>query len=232
MKKFRYFIIFLLAFGFITVNLYAKISVESAKGEAAYKKGNEWLPLTKGMALEEGTKISTGIRSWAQINIDGNIVRIEQLTMIKISRNKLTAGSRDTQIALKHGSLKARIAKIGTLKTSFKITTPVATSSVRGTEEIVSYGPDSGMTIRVIEGTIEGGNSNGVLNFINGNSVFHLGPNDPRPDNLLTNLINGALPQIYDPNITDDENASNEYNGFNTINPNDNPGDFVPLVTI
>jgi hypothetical protein len=216
MKKVYFIITFLIVLLYSTGSLYAKITVESTKGEVAYKAGKQWIPLTKGQVLEEGAKISTGMKSWALINIDNSTVRIEQLTMMKIYRNKTSTDTKDTQIGLKHGSLKARVSRLGTLKTSFKITTPVATSSVRGTEEIVSYGSKSGMVIQVLEGVVEGSNSGGVSSLVLRNSVFRLGPNDPRPGNLLADSFSGSLLQIFDPNITEDEREALDFSGGNT----------------
>ncbi len=67
--------------------IYAKIVVESTQGEVAYKKDKIWEPLTKGMELQEGVKISTGAKSWALINIDGDSLKVQQMTMMKIYRN-------------------------------------------------------------------------------------------------------------------------------------------------
>jgi hypothetical protein len=216
MKKVYYFITLLTALLFAGSSLYAKITVASTKGDVAFKKGKQWVPLTKGQILEEGTKISTGMKSWAVINIENSNVRVEQLTMMKIFQNKLTADSQDTHIGLKYGSLKTRVSRIGTLKTSFKITTPVATSSVRGTFWTLKYGPKSGMVVKVLEGTVHGGNSKGVSKTVRGNSVFRLGANDPRPQNLLSDSSSGSILQIFDPNITPDERQSLEFSGGDT----------------
>ena len=224
MKKI-YCLFFIIGMCLAGQDLFAKITVESTQGEAAYKKGNQWLPLSKGQTIEEGTKISTGVKSWAVINIDGSSLKIKELTMMKVFVNQLTADKHDTHIGLKHGSLQARVAKIGTLKTSFKITTPVATSSVRGTEEIVSYGPRSGMTIEVLEGTVLGENQFGISNPVHGNSVFRLGNDEARPRNLLSDARDKSILKIHDPNITNEENQGYENNASNII---DNPGRFIP----
>lgn len=226
MKKFNIFII-ILAIIFFSGNLFAKIRVESTKGDAAYKKGRQWVPIKNGMTLGEGTKISTGVKSWVVLNIDGDSLKINQLTMMKVSRNRTDSKSKNTHIALKHGSLRARIKKIGKLKTSFKISTPVATSSVRGTEEIVSYGAKLGMRIKVLEGIVEGENPQGLLSYIQGKSVFRQGPNDSKPNNLLSEEKNKSLFRLFDLNSTDDEKKSFEFSGFDLLGDNENPGDFV-----
>ncbi|MFH0975301.1 MAG: FecR family protein [Spirochaetota bacterium] len=223
MKIISVFIALLISLIFTGQNLYAKIVVEATKGEAAYKQGNQWLPLTKGQPLEEGAKISTGAKSWVLLNIDGDSVKVNQLTMMKIFRNRLSAGTKDTNIGLKHGSLKARIGKIGTLKTNFKITTPVATSSVRGTEEFNKNGAKSGNFVHAPAGTLTVEDRNGGSYSLTGNSAFNIGPNDPRPQNLLFNLSGRSLIRLINPNSTDTEKGSAEFSGFDAFTGNDNP---------
>lgn len=197
--------------------LFAKIVVESTKGEASYKAGNQWLPLTKGQQLQEGAKISTGVRSWALLNIDGNSVKVEQLTTMKIFKNQITPDAQNTHIGLKHGSLQARVSKIGKLKTSFKISTPVATSSVRGTEKHNFHGAKSGTTIKVLKETVAAENRKGVSNTLRGNLVFRLRPTDPRPQNLLNDSMNRSFTRLQDPNSTKDEKNGLEINGVNQL---------------
>jgi hypothetical protein len=222
------FIITISAAVLFQTDLFAKITVESIKGEAAYKKGRQWVPLSKGMELAEGTKVSTGVKSWALLNIDGDSLRVRELTMMKIFRSRKTAERKDTHIGLKHGSLRARIQRLGTLKTSFKISTPVATSSVRGTEQIVTYGSKSGMTIQVLEGTVEGQNPNGSTKLVSGKSVYKQKPDDSKPENLLSDEKDKSVVQISDPNITDDEKDSQEYSGYDTIENTENIQDLIP----
>jgi hypothetical protein len=227
MKKLVIIITFFSALTFISGNLYAKIVVEDTKGEAAYKKGNQWLPLTKGLPLEEGTKISTGVKSWALINIDGDSLKINQLTMMKIYKNQVTANNKNTHIGLKHGSLNARVSKLNTLKTSFKITTPVATSSVRGTEEKNWQGAKSGNLVHAPSGRLEVEDRNGNSYFVEGNATFKISPDDPRPQNLLSSERGRSLIKLSDPNTTGDENKSQEFSGLDSLSNDNNPGKFV-----
>ena len=225
MKRITIFLSFISIFIFIGTSLNAKIVVESVKGEAAYKTGRQWLSLTKGQVLPEGTKISTGVKSWAVLNIDGDTLRIQQLTMMKIFRNQTNAKTKNTHIGLKHGGLKARVSKLGTLKTSFKVTTPVATSSVRGTEEENWQGAKSGNRVHVPTGILEVQDRNGHSLFVRGNSLFQIGPHDPRPRNLLFGEKGKSLILLSDPNSTGDEKDSAESSGLDNFNPNDNPAD-------
>ncbi len=225
MKNLTVLTAFFFAFIFTTsTDLFARIVVESMKGETAYKKGNQWLPLTKGMLLQEGTKISTGVRSWAVLNIDGDTLRIQQLTLMEIFSNQVTAKNKNTHIGLKHGTLKARVGKIGTLKTSFKISTPVATSSVRGTEQENKQGYKLGNLIHVPSGLLEVEDKNGGTYLIEGNAAFHISPNDPRPQNLLSNARKKSLVAIMDPNSTSEEKKSLELSGLDNFTKDNNPG--------
>ncbi|MBN2040348.1 MAG: FecR domain-containing protein [Spirochaetes bacterium] len=169
MKKINLFIfLFTLCFMISSVSAFAKITVTSVKGQAKYKTGRSWVALKSGITLQKGTKISTGIRSEVILNINNNTVTIKQMSMMKIEDNLLNSSESKTAIGLKRGGIRARISRIQKLKTDFKITTPVATSSVRGTEEDVSYGPGSGMIVKVIEGEILARNNLGSSNLIKG----------------------------------------------------------------
>ena len=86
---------FIACFIFSNNSAFGKIVVMSVKGEVAYKKGRQWTPLNKGQKLIEGTKISTGVRSSALIKIYDHTLRIHQLTMMKIYRNRSTKKRRD-----------------------------------------------------------------------------------------------------------------------------------------
>ena len=230
---------FTITFTFISSLAFSSINVVSVRGDVAYKSGRQWKPLTKGQELTEGTKISTGVRSSALINIDNNKLYIRQLTMMKIFRNKVTKKRRDTNIGLKYGSLNARIKRIARLKTSFKITTPVATSSVRGTEELVSYGPKSGMIIKVIEGQVNGETPNGVNNIIYGRYLFRLKSDKSRPENLLSDVRDRSIVKLHDENIMDEEKYFNEYwsdeivdNSEGSVSYIDSKTGYVPNVDI
>ena len=229
MKKLFIILTICAAFMFTYGIAYSAITVESVKGEAAVKAGNQWNQLQQGQTLAEGSKISTGVNSTAVLKINNVTLTIKPMTMMKIFKNsaKKEVG---THIGLKFGNLNAKVQKIGKLKTNFKISTPVATSSVRGTEENVGFGPAKGMTIEVVTGTVEGESNNGQSNSISGSQSFQIAPNDPKPDNLLSNSYNSAFQPLYDPNnidekpvqdfLSDDSSGSGSTGTFNIIDNN------------
>ncbi len=141
---------------FIATELFAEIKVISVSGTVAFKTGRNWTPLQKNQVIPEGTNICTGANSSAvlQMNQYNQKVEIKSLTVIKVF-SKSDKTSSESNVALKRGKIQVNIPKNKEVKTIFKVSTPVATSSVRGTIEEIFYGPDKGMTVRVLEGEIE-----------------------------------------------------------------------------
>jgi hypothetical protein len=191
---------------FLCTPSFAETTVTSVKGQAKYKTGNQWANLTAGMKLAQGTKISTGVNSTVLLNINGDEVTIKQMTMIKIEEATANATETNTTIGLKRGSINTRVSKLKTLKTSFKISTPVATSSVRGTWQDVTYGPGRGMIIKVLEGIILAENKLGTSNLIRGNLQFNQGSHSSTPGNIAANLIEAIKGGIIG-NLTPEELA-------------------------
>ncbi|MCP4134772.1 MAG: FecR domain-containing protein [bacterium] len=203
-------IIFLMGAG----TAFAKIKVVSVRGKVAYKNGGSWKPVRKGMTLNAGSKVSTGIRSTAVLHFMGkgntHKVTVKPLTMMKIYENSVSQdkGSKSkyrTRIGLRRGSIRAKVSRKRKVRTIFKVSTPVATSSVRGTEEVVSYGPSKGMVVEVVEGSIQGENKNGSSRTIGGKQVFHQQTNTEEPKDPLSKVKDGASVSIYDGNVTRDE---------------------------
>ncbi len=192
----------------ISSEAFAKITVISVRGRVAYKTGRSWVPLKKGMKLTEGVKISTGVRSYAVLRLNKNVMRVRPLTMIKIYQNQLTKNSSRTRIGLKRGSLRARIKKGQRIRTVFRVSTPVATSSVRGTEEEISYGPGRGFRVAAITGTIEGRSRNGTRKHITGRQQYRQRSGSSTSDDILGETRGRCFGSVHDPNISPDEQGS------------------------
>jgi len=172
MKKYSIAILVILTVLFFAGSSYAEIRVLSVKGTASYKAGGGWVPLTAGTALAVGSKVSTGVRSRVEIKVNNHTVTVEPLTIMKISESTDTNNSSTTRLGLRRGSVRTKVAKNARIKTVFKVSTPVATSSVRGTEQIVVYSPTFGMRVFVLSGTVEGQGLNSAGKFISGDLQF------------------------------------------------------------
>ncbi len=218
MKKILFF--FLLYSALFTFNTaYAEIRVVMVKGEAALKIGRNWAPLAIGQVLYEGSVISTGANSYIKLKIDAHDMTIKPLTTIKIFKNQTTYGKNLTNIGLKYGGVSAKVNKMGTLKTNFNIATPVATSSVRGTEKEISYGSSTGMKVNVIESIVRVHNKSGVDRSAQSNSGFSQKAGSPRPDSPASNTKAKALARIAPDGLSNEEVES--ANNSTDSNPKD-----------
>ncbi len=222
--KLRYSVIACLIIILCMMPAFAVITVEHINGKAAYKDSQQWRPLAINQKLEVGTKISTGAHSSVVLNIDGSKVTIRQLSMVRINHNMASFRESNTNLGLKYGAINAKVKKIGAVRTQFKISTPVATSSVRGTEEEVSFGPQSGMIVKVLEGAVGTENMNGIANLLKGKLIFHLKTDNARPEFLLSDRMGNTLVRLYLDSMTDKEQHMLEQFGFDT---GANPGKFT-----
>ena len=148
MKKLSVFVIGV-AMLFCASSVFAEATVVSVKGTAAYNLGGKWLPMQAGMKIRNGAKISTGVKSVVVLKLVNSTVTVQPLSMMKIYEDKLVRDESDTKIAIRRGSIKAEVNTMKEVKTVFKVATPVATSSVRGTEFSIETGPSG--TITVVE---------------------------------------------------------------------------------
>jgi hypothetical protein len=201
--------------------LKATVKVIRITGKASYSATGKWQPLTNGLTLKRNTRIMTGVRSSVILNFDGHIVTLRSLSKMKIYQNIRSSKNSINRIGLRYGSVNAKIKKIKKLNTVFKISTPVATSSVRGTEEEVSYWKSKGMRIFVISGYIVGESKHGELATISGKQVFKLLPDYVRPNHLLENLFYTYYINITDPNVNIHEKDNFIDSSVNDVDNND-----------
>ncbi len=222
MKKFFITITAIAASALLALPAYSAIIVVSVKGDVAVQEGKAWRPLAKGQALREGAVVSSGVNSQAVLSIDENMLTIRALTKIKILRNLITKKVSDNNIGLNYGSINARMKRIGTLKTRFNITTPVATSSVRGSEENADSGPALGSMFQMINHNANvrgrfGGSSN-----VGGRSVAHFRPGQLRLGSLLGDIKSRSVIKVYSNNMTDEEKGLHDVFGADLIDNSEN----------
>ena len=195
---------------FFTAVLHAEITVIKVEGSAAYKEGNKWLPLKTGQKLPEGVKVSTGANSSADLKLNSvnHTVHIKPFTMIQVF-TKETKTDTDTHIGLKRGGIIAKVPREGKVKTIFKVSSPIATSSVRGTEEDISYGPGKGMVIKMLAGTADGENLKGQKKRLTGKLQFHQSSDNSKPGDPLQQVKDASLIAVSGNGLTDDEKGKN-----------------------
>ncbi|MCS7192314.1 MAG: FecR family protein [Armatimonadetes bacterium] len=107
----------------------------------------QWLTSKIGTALENGDKVRTGKRSYAEVTFaDKSIVKLNERSELTIA----SAAEGKQEMELNQGSLWARFVK-GSQATIRAKTTVAA---VRGTEIVVAILPDGSVLIRVLEGEL------------------------------------------------------------------------------
>jgi hypothetical protein len=136
------------------VPAFSAVKVISVKGEAGVLNQGKVQPLTAGMNLSVGSTVITGVNSQAVLDVDGSRLTVKPLSNMKIAMNRTTKDSSDTRVALKRGRVVSEVNRISNVKTRFKVATPVATSSVRGTKHTVSFTTETGMKVVVEDGEV------------------------------------------------------------------------------
>ena len=176
--------------------LFADVTVKSLKGTVGVVIGGKAQPVTVGMKLAEGVTVVTGANSELVLDINGNKLTLKSLTTVKINQAKLTAESSSAGVSLKGGSVESSVKQISGLRTSFEVTTPVATSSVRGTSYTVSYGPERGMEVAVNAGTVAVASPKGGTRPVPAGLAYSQSTTAAAPLPVTAALQEGAVPSM------------------------------------
>ncbi|MBR5867504.1 MAG: FecR domain-containing protein [Spirochaetaceae bacterium] len=110
-----------------------KAEVISFSGKVEYQTPTGWVPLKAGDKLDQGTVISTGFKSSAVLKIGGSTFTVAPLSRIEISKLVLDDNGHDTEMQLTAGKMKMDVKPVSGKSVSFKIKSPAATASIRGT---------------------------------------------------------------------------------------------------
>lgn len=108
-------------------------TVTSTNGKVQLQKGSSWVDLRTGDKVSGGAVISTGFNSSAKLNIEGSSVELGPLTRVTIEKLVSTSTKNESSLYLDSGKVSADVSKSSDKRTGFKVSTPVATASVRGT---------------------------------------------------------------------------------------------------
>lgn len=112
------------------------------------------IDLTPGTELYEGMRIRTGYGTRAKICFpNGTIVIFEELTEVKLD-TFLWADPRQVVLWLKAGAAAAEVKREAAVRTRFEVRAPSQTTSVRGTQFIVTV-HDQVSEVLVYEGEVE-----------------------------------------------------------------------------
>ena len=108
--------------------------VISVSGKVEVQRGSSWVSVSAGETLQKGAVLSTGFKSSAELTIDNSTVSVGPLTRMTIEQLASNNVKSETQLYLDSGKVSANVQKPEGKKVDFKVSSPVATASVRGTE--------------------------------------------------------------------------------------------------
>ncbi|MBU0935446.1 MAG: FecR domain-containing protein [Spirochaetes bacterium] len=149
----RYIVLFSLAL-FAACLIFADAVATEVKGTVGVLISGRLQPVTVGMQLANDATVVTGANSEVSFRINNGTITLKSLTTAKINNMSQTAESSTANVALRNGTVVSNVQQIQGLKTNFTVTTPVATSSVRGTSHEVSFSQERGMSVSVLSGVV------------------------------------------------------------------------------
>lgn len=126
-----------------------EIRVKKITGDAVYyRKGEDTeRNLTVDTILNEGDNIVTSPNSSVEVQIGdlGSLI-IAPFSYLKFDKYVLTGDLKKIQMHLYVGAVRPILKHKASIRSDFSVTTPTASSSIRGSEMIVSYNEDEKIT--------------------------------------------------------------------------------------
>nr|WP_246438906.1 FecR domain-containing protein [Novosphingobium piscinae] len=148
--------------------------IDSFSGGVTLRNGAAVVPAKAGVDLGEGTVIETGPRGFVSLRLtDDSTITVPSQSVVRIVRLRrlLINQAVEREFATQSGRVRARVTPMGDPASSFRVTTPITVSAVRGTDFRVNYDAAAARALTEVE---------------DGQVAFALGQNDApaaaRPD--------------------------------------------------
>lgn len=156
-------------FLFVGITLYGEArvvaAISSMKGNVQIREANKrkYNTAYKGQMIKTGDWVKTDKNVFvAIVFLDGSNVKIQSNTEIEIKSSRVTAKELKTQMYIAEGQAWSKVSQQG--NGEFKIKTPTAVASVKGTEFDVEFDDlAESTTLTVLEGSVEFGNDLGSV---------------------------------------------------------------------
>lgn len=115
--------------------------VTFVKGKVEVQKGTSWVALAVGDKVTQSDTISTGIQSEAKIKYNGSLMALGAMTRITLDQLSSGNNREKVEVNLQTGAVRSKVTHTEDTRVSYKVRSPVAVASVRGTEfEITETG--------------------------------------------------------------------------------------------
>lgn len=125
----------------------------------AQKKGSrveDWERAKENTRLATGDKVKTLEKARAEIRLEaGKVIRLDENTTVDLVKLvEESQGKVQTDVKMEQGNLWAKVGKLGE-NTEFKVESPIAGASIRGTTFRVGVALDGSTQLNVYEGAVE-----------------------------------------------------------------------------
>ncbi len=125
-------------------------------GQVQVLENGAWKKAQMGMSVSAGSEIQTGLKSSAIVKFgNGSEMKINAGTVVSLADYREGGFGTETRVDLKMGKITAVIARHEKAKNHFNVRTPTLVAGVRGTIEQISYSPEGGTRIDLIESSAE-----------------------------------------------------------------------------
>lgn len=145
--------------GAISVEAKVAAKFESITGIVQYREGKgKWQNAKIGSALNTNTELQTGPNGKATLLFpNGSKVTLNPGTLASLDQYSTGPYGTQANMSLRMGRMNADIAKVNDANTRnhFRVRTPTVVAGVRGTVQEVSYTPDKGSEVTLLESSAE-----------------------------------------------------------------------------
>jgi hypothetical protein len=109
-------------------------SIKEFNGKVEIQRpGAAWTTAKRGDSVFKGSIVSVGFRSSAVIQTADSVITVKALTRLSIEDIVKTSGGTKTELFLSSGSVRTEVTPAAGQKAEFRVKSPTATASVRGT---------------------------------------------------------------------------------------------------
>lgn len=126
--------------------------------------GSSWQSVRIGTRVTDKSKIQTGFNGKAVVTMNnGSRITVGKATLIGMEKYATGKYGSQTNVNLRIGSITASVSKRNKGRNYFRVRTPTAVAGVRGTVEHISYLPDRGTEVTLIESAADVINRQGAV---------------------------------------------------------------------
>ncbi len=128
----------------------ADATVTFVSGKVEVQRNGKWIALQKGDTVEKSETISTGFQSEVKIKVLDSVMYLGPVTRITLEELSSSGSQDKVNVYLKTGTARSQVKHVDNKRVDYKVHTPVAVASCRGTEWII----DDSNNLTCIEGVV------------------------------------------------------------------------------